>query len=114
MMTVERRGIVQWAAVALLSLGTILMASEAAKPVPALTAEAKWHVIASYQKAVIAQQQAQAAQKAMNDAIADYNALVVATVKESRLPAGTTLQVTPDMQDVTVVAPPAPAPPEKK
>jgi hypothetical protein len=112
-MTTQRRYNLLYVAIFLVSFAIVLIASEATKPSPTLSPEAKWHLIASYQRAVIAQQQAQAAQKAMNDAIADYTALTAATIKDARLPAGTTLQVTPDMQDVTVVAPP-PAPAQEK
>jgi len=111
------------AAVILLLSGMILMGSEAAKPSPALLEAAKWHLIASYERAIIQQTNLQCftapvnlatAQKAAGDAATDYNMLLTATIRDAHLPTGTVLQVTPDFQDVTVTVPPPAAPEAKK
>lgn len=93
----------KFAAVVIFCFGLIVFASEAAKP--QLPEVSKLRLVASYQHAVIAQVNAQAAQKTMNDAIAAYNALVQKEITDNKFPAGTSFQINVDSQEVLIILP---------
>lgn len=106
-MTTKRRNTLRWAATAILSAGTILMASEAAKP-PSLATDARKDLVIAYQRAIIASGNAAQAQRTLQAAIDAFNALCVAETAKGGYAKGSSCAVDIDRVEVTVLAPPTP------